>query len=106
MSGVRSQLGWRGPGSPTRCQRPGAGGEGQGRPWGSVPRAWLTPLLPRLKSKFVNKLKFDVTFTFSRLPLQVQHRAAALSMQQGLASLLFPSASCNKPLTSGPCQPR
>uniref|UniRef100_A0A8B9UU17 RNA helicase n=1 Tax=Anas zonorhyncha TaxID=75864 RepID=A0A8B9UU17_9AVES len=60
----------------------------------------------KLKSKFVNKLKFDVTFTFSRLPLQVQHRAAALSMQQGLASLLFPSASCNKPLTSGPCQPR
>ncbi|NXX57126.1 SDE3 helicase, partial [Scopus umbretta] len=60
----------------------------------------------KLQKKFVNNLKFDVTFTFSRLPLQVQHRAAALAMQHGLSSLLFPSASCNKSLFTGAFQPR
>ncbi|NXE06609.1 SDE3 helicase, partial [Lophotis ruficrista] len=60
----------------------------------------------KLQKKFVNNLRFDVTFTFSRLPLQVQHRAAALAMQRGLSSLLFPTASCHKPLFSGPFQPQ
>ncbi|NXI73554.1 SDE3 helicase, partial [Anseranas semipalmata] len=60
----------------------------------------------KLMKKFVDQMKFDVTFTFSRLPLQVQHRAAALSMQRGLASLLFPSASCHKSLFTGTYQPR
>ncbi|KAM6295143.1 LOW QUALITY PROTEIN: helicase MOV-10 [Aegotheles albertisi] len=60
----------------------------------------------KLQNKFVNNLKFDVTFTFSRLPLQVQHRAAALAMQRGLSSLLFPSASCHKSLFTGTFQPR
>ncbi|NXT59199.1 SDE3 helicase, partial [Pluvianellus socialis] len=60
----------------------------------------------KLQKKFVNNLKFDVTFTFSRLPLQVQHRAAALAMQRGLSSLLFPSASCHKSLFTGTFQPR
>ncbi|NWR61096.1 SDE3 helicase, partial [Bucorvus abyssinicus] len=60
----------------------------------------------KLQKKFVNNLRFDVTFTFSRLPLQVQHRAAALAMQRGLSSLLFPSASCHKSLFPGPFQPR
>ncbi|NWU50070.1 M10L1 helicase, partial [Dromas ardeola] len=60
----------------------------------------------KLQKKFVNNLKFDVTFTFSRLPLQVQHRAAALAMQRGLSSLLFPTASCHKSLLTGTFQPR
>uniref|UniRef100_A0A8D0FC95 RNA helicase n=1 Tax=Strix occidentalis caurina TaxID=311401 RepID=A0A8D0FC95_STROC len=49
----------------------------------------------KLQKKFVNNLKFDVTFTFNRLPLQVQHRAATLAMQRGLSGLLFPSGSCH-----------
>ncbi|NXT96031.1 SDE3 helicase, partial [Anhinga rufa] len=60
----------------------------------------------KLQKKFVNNLRFDVTFTFSRLPLQVQHRAAALAMQHDLSSLLFPSASCHKSLLTGAFQPR
>ncbi|NXX26329.1 SDE3 helicase, partial [Nicator chloris] len=60
----------------------------------------------KLQKKFVNKLKFDVTFTFNRLPLQVQHRAAVLAMRRSLFSLLFPSASCHKSLFPGPFQPR
>ncbi|NWT40164.1 SDE3 helicase, partial [Chroicocephalus maculipennis] len=60
----------------------------------------------KLQKKFVNNLKFDVTFTFRRLPLQVQHRAAALAMQRGLSSLLFPTASCHKSLFPGTFQPR
>ncbi|NXP01025.1 SDE3 helicase, partial [Certhia brachydactyla] len=60
----------------------------------------------KLQKKFVNNLKFDVTFTFNRLPLQVQHRAAVLAMRHSLFSLLFPSASCHKSLFPGPFQPR
>ncbi|NXL99132.1 SDE3 helicase, partial [Tyrannus savana] len=60
----------------------------------------------KMLSKFVNNLKFDVTFTFSRLPLRVQHRAVDLAMSRGLSSLLFPSASCNMSLFPGPFQPR
>uniref|UniRef100_A0A8D2NDG8 RNA helicase n=1 Tax=Zonotrichia albicollis TaxID=44394 RepID=A0A8D2NDG8_ZONAL len=60
----------------------------------------------KLQKKFVKNLKFDVTFTFSRLPLQVQHRAVVLAVRPGLSSLLFPSASCHKSLFSGPFQPR
>lgn len=84
------------------CQRPGQS------PGGSTehPRALLTLLLSRLQKKFVNNLRFDVTFTFNRLPLQVQHRAAALAMERGLSSLLFPSASCHKSLFTGTFQPR
>ncbi|NWR31582.1 SDE3 helicase, partial [Tachuris rubrigastra] len=61
---------------------------------------------PKMLSKFVKNLKFDVTFTFSRLPLQVQHRAVVLTMRHGLSSLLFPSASCHMSLFPGPFQPR
>ncbi|NWI65240.1 SDE3 helicase, partial [Todus mexicanus] len=60
----------------------------------------------KLLEKFVKNLKFDVTFTFSRLPLQVQHRAATLAMRRGLSSLLFPSASCHQSLFPGTFQPR
>ncbi|XP_030321193.1 helicase MOV-10 [Calypte anna] len=59
---------------------------------------------PKLLKKFVKNMKFDVTFTINRLPLQVQHRAAALAMQSGLSSLLFPSASCNSSLFTGTFQ--
>lgn len=82
-------MGWKGP-----------------RGHGSGPPALLTSLLPRLQKKFVKNLKFDVTFTFSRLPLQVQHRAVVLAMRRSLFSLLFPSASCCKSLFPGPFQPR
>ncbi|XP_027602069.1 helicase MOV-10 [Pipra filicauda] len=61
---------------------------------------------PKMLSKFVKNLKFDVTFTFSRLPLQVQHRAVVLAMRHRLSSLLFPSASCHMSLFPGPFQPR
>ncbi|NXP63727.1 SDE3 helicase, partial [Chloropsis cyanopogon] len=60
----------------------------------------------KLQKKFVKNLKFDVTFTFNRLPLQVQHRAAVLAVRRGLFSLLFPSASFHKSLFPGPFQPR
>ncbi|NXW65113.1 SDE3 helicase, partial [Eurystomus gularis] len=60
----------------------------------------------KLQKKFVNNLRFDVTFTFSRLPLQVQHRAAVLAMRRGLSTLLFPSASCHKSLFPGTFQPQ
>uniref|UniRef100_A0A8C3XCH0 RNA helicase n=1 Tax=Cyanoderma ruficeps TaxID=181631 RepID=A0A8C3XCH0_9PASS len=60
----------------------------------------------KLQKKFVKNLKFDVTFTFSRLPLQVQHRAIILAMRRNLFSLLFPSTSCHKSLFPGPFQPR
>ncbi|NXF90644.1 SDE3 helicase, partial [Eubucco bourcierii] len=58
----------------------------------------------KLMKKFVNKLRFDVTFTFSRLPLQVQHRAVDMAMRHGLASILFPSASCHQPLLTSTFQ--
>ncbi|NXK34384.1 SDE3 helicase, partial [Piprites chloris] len=61
---------------------------------------------PKMLSKFVKNLKFDVTFTFNRLPLQVQHRAVVLAMRHSLSSLLFPSASCHMSLFPGPFEPR
>ncbi|NWH68682.1 M10L1 helicase, partial [Geococcyx californianus] len=60
----------------------------------------------KLHKKFVNNLRFDVTFTFSRLPLQVQHRAAALAMQRGLDSVLFPTGSCHQSLFTDAFQPQ
>ncbi|NXT23632.1 SDE3 helicase, partial [Syrrhaptes paradoxus] len=60
----------------------------------------------KLQKKFVNNMKFDVTFTFNRMPLQVQHRAAALATQRDLSSLLFPSTSCHQSLFTGTFQPR
>ncbi|KFO86227.1 Putative helicase MOV-10, partial [Buceros rhinoceros silvestris] len=44
----------------------------------------------KLQKRFVNNLRFDVTFTFNRLPLRVQHRAAALAMQHGFSRPLIP----------------
>ncbi|NWH79231.1 M10L1 helicase, partial [Piaya cayana] len=60
----------------------------------------------KLMKRFVNNLRFDVTFTFSRLPLRVQHRAVALAMQRGLSSILFPSGSCQRSLFTDTFQPQ
>ncbi|KAJ1138600.1 hypothetical protein NDU88_004981 [Pleurodeles waltl] len=49
-----------------------------------------------LLCRFVDYLKFDVTFTFNRLPLRVQHRAVELAKQSHLKDVLFPSVSYGK----------
>ncbi|XP_063153493.1 helicase MOV-10 [Candoia aspera] len=54
----------------------------------------------KLRDKFVDNMKFDVTFTFSRLPLRIQHRAAILAQESQLSHLLFPSFSHEKSLLS------
>ncbi|XP_075766067.1 helicase MOV-10 [Pelodiscus sinensis] len=51
-----------------------------------------------LLDSFVDKLKFDVTFTFNRLPLRVQHRAVELAEKRRLSCLLFPSFSLRQSL--------
>ncbi|KAM9147737.1 helicase MOV-10 [Pangshura tecta] len=53
---------------------------------------------PNLLASFVNNLKFDVTFTFNRLPLQVQHRAVELAKKRNLGNILFPSFSYRESL--------
>ncbi|KAJ7331778.1 hypothetical protein JRQ81_013958 [Phrynocephalus forsythii] len=47
----------------------------------------------KLQAKFIKNMKFNVTFTFNRLPLRVQHRAAVLAQERQLHQLLFPSLS-------------
>uniref|UniRef100_A0A6J0SIU3 RNA helicase n=1 Tax=Pogona vitticeps TaxID=103695 RepID=A0A6J0SIU3_9SAUR len=54
----------------------------------------------RLQSKFIKNMKFNVTFTFNRLPLRVQHRAAELAQERQLHQLLFPSMSYGTSLLS------
>ncbi|XP_069489430.1 helicase MOV-10 isoform X2 [Ambystoma mexicanum] len=49
-----------------------------------------------LLSRFIDHMKFDVTFTFNRLPLRVQHRAVELAVQHSLKDVLFPSVSYGK----------
>ncbi|XP_019369629.1 PREDICTED: putative helicase MOV-10 [Gavialis gangeticus] len=46
-----------------------------------------------LLARFVKNLLFDVTFTFNRLPLRVQHRAVQLAAKGGLKDILFPTSS-------------
>ncbi|XP_030077500.1 helicase MOV-10, partial [Microcaecilia unicolor] len=46
-----------------------------------------------LLNTFVDNMKFDVTFTFSRLPLMLQHRAVQLAVENNLKDVLFPSFS-------------
>ncbi|CAM4612218.1 unnamed protein product [Lepidochelys kempii] len=53
---------------------------------------------PNLLKSFVNNLKFDVIFTFNRLPLRVQHRAVELAKKRNLGDILFPSFSYGKSL--------
>ncbi|XP_019402364.1 PREDICTED: putative helicase MOV-10 [Crocodylus porosus] len=50
----------------------------------------------RLLDSFVNNLLFDVTFTFNRVPLRVQHRAVRLAAERGLEDVLFPAFSAEK----------
>ncbi|XP_034979014.1 helicase MOV-10 [Zootoca vivipara] len=52
----------------------------------------------RLTSRFIPKMKFDVNFTFCRLPLRVQHRAVDLAQERQLQNLLFPSFSLGQSL--------
>ena len=40
--------------------------------------------------KFVDGMKFQVRFTFNRLPLKLQHRATQLSEEHSLEKILFP----------------
>nr|XP_014347304.1 PREDICTED: putative helicase MOV-10 [Latimeria chalumnae] len=50
--------------------------------------------LDRVQLGFSPKnMKFDVTFTFCRLPLKVKHRAVELAEEHKLKDLLFPSLS-------------
>ncbi|KAK9404575.1 putative helicase MOV-10 [Crotalus adamanteus] len=54
----------------------------------------------KLLNKFVDNMKFDVEFTFNRLPLRLQHRAVTLAQKQQLSHLLFPCFSYKKSLLS------
>ncbi|XP_066559522.1 putative helicase mov-10-B.1 isoform X2 [Amia ocellicauda] len=49
-----------------------------------------------LLNKFIEKMKFDVTFTFNRFPLMLQHRAVQLAVRNRLGHVLFPS-QCTAP---------
>ncbi|XP_041438008.1 putative helicase MOV-10 isoform X1 [Xenopus laevis] len=46
-----------------------------------------------LLNRFINGLCFDVSFTFNRLPLKIQHRAVDLAKDRNLSKILFPEAS-------------
>ncbi|XP_072281879.1 helicase MOV-10 [Pyxicephalus adspersus] len=47
----------------------------------------------QLLNKFLNGMLFDVTFTFNRLPLRIQHRAVDLAKMKMLQDALFPTYS-------------
>ncbi|XP_043932875.1 helicase MOV-10 isoform X2 [Protopterus annectens] len=53
-----------------------------------------------LLSTFVDNMKFDVEFTFNRLPLRLQHRAAEMVKMNKLNDVLFPSFSYGKCILS------
>ncbi|MEE6512435.1 hypothetical protein FKM82_019425 [Ascaphus truei] len=42
---------------------------------------------------FIDNMTFDVTFTFNRLPLKVQHRAVELAKENNLRDILFPTSN-------------
>ncbi|XP_063811452.1 helicase MOV-10 isoform X2 [Pseudophryne corroboree] len=50
----------------------------------------------KLLHNFINGMFFDVTFTFNRLPLKVQHRAVNLAKEKNLKHFLFPTKSNNQ----------
>ncbi|KAJ6657968.1 hypothetical protein lerEdw1_001758 [Lerista edwardsae] len=54
----------------------------------------------KLLSRFIDNMKFDVTFTFNRLPLKVQHRAILLAQKKELRDMLFPSFAHGESLLS------
>ncbi|KAM4047751.1 helicase MOV-10 isoform 2-T2 [Anomaloglossus baeobatrachus] len=47
----------------------------------------------KLVQNFFPGMKFDVTFTFNRMPLKVQHRAVDLAKKKNLNECLFPTGS-------------
>ncbi|KAG2468529.1 SDE3 helicase, partial [Polypterus senegalus] len=47
----------------------------------------------KLLNKFVDNMKFDVTFTFNRLPLRLQHRTVSSARGLNLRDVLMPSVS-------------
>uniref|UniRef100_A0A665U4J2 RNA helicase n=1 Tax=Echeneis naucrates TaxID=173247 RepID=A0A665U4J2_ECHNA len=50
-----------------------------------------------LLNLFVKNMKFHVEFSFNRLTLCVQHRAAELAISHRLGNVLFPAAPANSP---------
>lgn len=55
----------------------------------------------KLLNDFIEKMRFNVSFTFNRFPLKMQHRAAQLAKDTGLMNVLFPTFSydmCIHPL--------
>uniref|UniRef100_A0A8C4RNU4 RNA helicase n=1 Tax=Erpetoichthys calabaricus TaxID=27687 RepID=A0A8C4RNU4_ERPCA len=52
----------------------------------------------KLLNKFVDNMKFDVTFTFNRLPLRLQHRAVTSARELNLRDVLMPSISYSQDL--------
>ncbi|XP_044142409.1 putative helicase MOV-10 [Bufo gargarizans] len=46
-----------------------------------------------LLQKFISGMLFDVTFTFNRMPLKVQHRAVDLAKKRNLQEYLFPTGA-------------
>ncbi|XP_075709974.1 helicase MOV-10 [Rhinoderma darwinii] len=49
-----------------------------------------------LVHKFIPGMRFDVTFTFNRMPLKIQHRAVDLAEKTSLQECLFPTGSHEK----------
>ncbi|XP_067414809.1 helicase MOV-10 [Emydura macquarii macquarii] len=58
----------------------------------------------KLLAGFVDNQKFDVTFTFNRIPLRVQHRAVELAEKTNLRDILFPALSYGETLLAEGCQ--
>uniref|UniRef100_UPI00398EC233 putative helicase MOV-10 isoform X2 n=1 Tax=Pristiophorus japonicus TaxID=55135 RepID=UPI00398EC233 len=50
----------------------------------------------KLVDNFISNMKFNVSFTFNRFPLQMQHRAAHLAKATNLTDVLFPTFSYGK----------
>ncbi|KAK6470412.1 putative helicase mov-10-B.1 isoform X1 [Huso huso] len=47
----------------------------------------------KLVNKHITNMKFEVTFTFNRLPLKLQHRALGMAVKHDLKDFLFPWCS-------------
>lgn len=48
-------------------------------------------LFCRLVQKFIVNMKFNVEFSFNRLPLKLKHRAVQLAADRRLGDVLFPT---------------
>ncbi|XP_078276687.1 putative helicase MOV-10 isoform X2 [Rhinoraja longicauda] len=47
----------------------------------------------KLLNDFIQNMKFNVSFTFNRFPLKMEHRAAQLAKDTGIKNVLFPTYS-------------